>query len=76
MATFQIRIVNHRFSASADHECPERESAVREAIKSALEIGVELISGGAPFFAAEVRVEQHGRLLERHMVTTGTSPLQ
>jgi hypothetical protein len=76
MATFSITIVNQSFRASSNYELDSVGDANREAIKGALQIGVDEVSNGKPFFAAEVKIEQHEDVVSRFVVSIGASPLQ
>lgn len=76
MGTFRITVVNNTFKASDDHELATIGEANREALKGALQIGVDEVCGGMPFFGAEVRVEDDGEVVSRFVVSIGASPLQ
>ena len=74
MPTFQITIVNDRFEATSDAEHADFETAAAEAQKGALEIGVEQVLTGKPFFGAEVVVAQ-GNTHRRFVVSVAVGPL-
>lgn len=76
MATFSITIVNRHFTASNNYELDSVGDARKEAIKGALQIGVDEVSNGKPFFGAEVKIEQHEEVVSRFVVSIGASPLQ
>ena len=76
MPTFRTCIVNREFSACDEEDLPDRDAALERAVKGALQIGMEEVCKGYPFFGAEVTVESGGRVLERRMVAVGVSPLR
>ena len=76
MPKFRISVVNETFNSSNQQEAATLSDAQQRAIQSALEIGVEEVSKGKPFFAAEVQVENGGELVSRFVVSMGCSPLQ
>jgi hypothetical protein len=75
MPNFCIRIVNKDFSASNETELRDDEAARKDALKGALEIAIEEVCGGIPFFAAEVVVERDGSAINRFLIAVGASPL-
>ena len=76
MPTFKIHTVNHDFSISNEVELLTTDEAKSQALKGALEIGADEVSSGTAFFAAEITVENEGKVVHRLMVAVGTSPLQ
>ena len=76
MSIFQIRLTNTDFENSSEIERPSVEEARAEAMKSALQIGVDEVCSGAAFFGAEVRIESEGGTLERLVVAIGVSSLR
>jgi hypothetical protein len=76
MPKFRIRIVNSAFSAEEEQEVPDFEAAKREGLKGALNIGVDQVLKGEPFFGAEVSVDSEGDQRVRFLVSVGASPLQ
>ena len=76
MPTFQIRVINTHYDNSNKLDLPSAEEARAEALKSALQIGVEEVCNGTPFFGAEVRVESDGKVHDRLVVAIGVSPLR
>lgn len=76
MPTFRIIVVNQTFTAADDHELPSVQAARNYGIKAALGIGADEVSGGKPFFGAEVKIEQGDNLLGRFVVSIGASQLQ
>ena len=75
MQTFQIHVVNSDFNSSNAVDAPSFEDARRMATRAALQIGIEEVCGGIPFFGAEVRIEVDGELKQRFIVSMGQSPL-
>ena len=73
---FHIRVVNSDFESSNELDAPGHDDARSEAVRAALQIGVEEVCKGSPFFGAEVRIELNGDLSERFMVGMGQSPLK
>jgi len=76
MPTFQIRVTNTDFESHNEIVRPSAEEARAEALKSALQIGVDEVCGGAPFFGAEVCINRDSEILERLVVAIGVSPLR
>ena len=76
MPTFQIRVINTDYDDSSEVDRPSTDEARAEALKAALQIGVEEVCNGAPFFGAEVCIESGSEVLERLVVAIGVSPLR
>ena len=76
MPVFRVSVVNETFESSNHHDAATVSEAQQRAIKGALEIGVEELSKGKPFFGAEVRVENGDELVSRFVVSMGVSALQ
>ena len=76
MPTFRIRVINTDFDNSNEINQPSADRARVEAVKSALQIGVDEVCKGTPFFGAEVRVENGSEVVERLVVAIGVSPLR
>jgi hypothetical protein len=76
MPTFRIRVINTDFDSSNEINQPSEDQARAEAVKTALQIGVDEVCKGTPFFGAEVRLESGSETLERMVVAIGVSPLR
>jgi hypothetical protein len=76
MAIFQITVVNQTFEAHNQHDLPTEEDARAEAIRGALEIGLDEIGVASPLFAAEVKIASDGEQIARYVVSMGVSPLR
>lgn len=76
MASYRIRVVNKDFTANEDIDAPSPEAARTEALRGALNIGIDEICEGKMFFGAEISIQRDGGASERLMVAIGTSPLQ
>ena len=76
MPTFQIRVINTDYDNSNEIDRPSAQEARAEALKSALQIGVEEVCNGTPFFGAEVRVESEGKVQDRLVVAIGVTRLR
>jgi hypothetical protein len=76
MPTFQIRVINTDYDDSSEVDRPSTDEARAEALKGALQIGVEEVCNGSPFFGAEVCIESGSEVLERLVVAIGVSPLR
>jgi len=76
MPTFQIRVINTDYDNSNEIDRSSAEEARAEALKSALQIGVEEVCNGTPFFGAEVRVESEGKVQDRLVVAIGVTRLR
>ena len=75
MTTYKIRVVNSDFESSNEMDAPGTEEARSQALRSALEIGIDEVCKGNPFFGAEVSIELNGDTEKRFMVGIGQSPL-
>jgi hypothetical protein len=75
MPNFTIRVVNSDFSSNGEYEMQDLEAAKKGAVAGALQIGVEQITQGHSFFAAEVSIEEQGDQVARYVVTVGASAL-
>jgi len=76
MPTFQIRVINTDYDDSSEVDRPSTDEARAEALKGALQMGVEEVCNGSPFFGAEVCIESGNQVLERMIVAVGVSPLR
>lgn len=76
MPKFRIRVINTAFDDSNEINRPSADEARAEALKGALQIGVNEICNGTPFFGAEVRIENGDEVVERLIVAVGVSPLR
>ncbi len=76
MPIFRIRVTNTDFDDSNEIDRPSADEARKEALKSALQIGVDEVCNGTPFFGAEVCIESDSKMLERMVVAIGVSPLR
>ena len=76
MPLYRISVINSDFNAEESHELDDAESAWRYSLKAAFEIGFDEIMRGAKFYGAEVRIHHEDALLNRFMVSAGTTPLQ
>ena len=76
MPTFQIHVTNMDYENSSEIDRPSAKEARAEALKSALQIGVDEVCSGASFFGAEVRIESDSETLERLVVAIGVSPIR
>lgn len=76
MAIFNISIVNRTFESRNEHELPTASAAQAEAIRGALQIGIDEIDKGNAVFGAEVSVSNGGEKLARYVVAIAVSPLK
>ena len=76
MPLFNISVVNQTFETENEHELPTEEAARKQAIRGALEIGIEEVGESEQLFAAEVKVEHEGKKLARYFVSVGVSQLR
>ena len=76
MPRFRIRVINTDFDSSNEIDLPSTDRVRAEALKGALQIGVNEVCDGTPFFGAEVRIESGDEILERLVVAVGVSPLR
>ena len=76
MAIFHISVINQHFEANEDHDLPSLEVAQDQAIRGALEIGLDEVGVASPLFAAEVKIASEGEQVARYVVSVGVSPLR
>lgn len=76
MPSFHITVLNEDFCSTNRHECVDIDSALRMAIKGALEIGVDHLAQDKPFFGAEITVKDGSRRVGHYVVALGVSPLK
>lgn len=76
MPTFHITVYNEDFSASEDYDCASNVDALKQGIKSAIDIASDEVSSGKPFFGAEVMLEEGNTQLIRYVVAVGASLLK
>lgn len=76
MSRFSIEIVNSDFVSSNSLEGSNRELAQSEALRGALQIGVEEVCKGSTFFGAEIRVRNGDEIVQRMVVAIGASTLR
>ncbi len=76
MPTFRIQIVNKDFSDCDETDFPSADAARKQALKGALQIGMEEVCDGSPFFGAEVSIASDGKVVERMMIAIGASTLR
>lgn len=76
MPSYRIHVINSDYEASNEAELATFDAAKRQALRAALQIGIDEVCNGTPFFGAEVRVELDGELKERFLVSMGQSPLK
>lgn len=76
MAIFQITVINQTFEAHNEHDLPTEEDARAEAIRGALEIGLDEVGVASPLFAAEVKIASDGEQIARYVVSMGVCPLR
>ena len=75
MPTFRIYVINSDFESSNHVDASDFHNARSQALRAALQIGVDEVCQGKHFFGAEIRVELDGKT-ERFMVGMGQTPLQ
>lgn len=76
MPMFHIRVVNSDFESCNELDASSPDDAKKHALRAALQIGVDEVCNGNPFFGAEVRVEFNGNVETRFVVGMGQSPLK
>jgi hypothetical protein len=75
MSIFRITIANKDFSSTSDSQATDASSAALEATRGAIGIGADEVCGGEPFFGAEIIIEHNGIVIERRIISIGSSPL-
>ena len=75
MPKYLISLHNDEFRAENEEEHLDAAAAAQEAIRGALEVGVEQVLLGKRFFGAQVTVAD-GNSRERFVVSVGASPLK
>lgn len=76
MSVYQINVINKEFDASETVDAASPSDAKTQAMKGALEIGVDEVLKGVPFFGAEIRISEGDTTIERMMVAVGVTPLR
>ena len=76
MPTYRIKVVNRDFTSNEDIDALTPEAARADALRGALNIGIDEICGGKMFFGAEITIQVDDGAPERLMVAIGSSPLQ
>jgi hypothetical protein len=76
MPTSRIRITNKDFESSCDANATTPEAVREEALRAALQIGADEVSGGKQFFGAEITIENEHEPPERLIIAIGASPLR
>lgn len=76
MPLYRISVTNTHYDACEEQELPSPEAARQEAIKSALQLGIEEVDEAQSFFAAEIRIDEGDRSHGRYIVAIGVSPLK
>lgn len=75
MPRYRIRITNREFESCSDANATDHDGVRSEALKSALQIGIDDVCNGKAFFGAEVAIENEHEPIERLVVAIGMSPL-
>ena len=76
MPNYRISVVKKHFRTSDDFDVANVEMARAQALRGALEIGVDEVCNGAMFFGAQISIECEGAEPERVVIAIGASPLQ
>ena len=76
MGKYQLTIVNEHFGTTAELEAPDAIKAWQKAIANAIAIASDQVSHGAPFFGAEVTLDQGKERIGRYVVSVGAAPLK
>lgn len=76
MAKYQIKIVNEHFSDEGEIEAPSVVTAWQKALASAITIAADQVRHGAPFFGAEVTLNDGNTQMGRYVVSVGATPLK
>lgn len=76
MAIFHISVVNQHFEARNKHDLPSIADARAEALKSALQIGIDEVDEENPLFGAEVSILQDGERVTRFILSIAISELR
>jgi len=76
MPTYRVSIVNEHFSQDGEHEAADVVTAWQSAIRAAIEIAADQVSHGAPFFGAEVTLDEGNKQIGRYVVSVGATPLK
>lgn len=76
MPNYRVAIVNEHFSQEGEQEARDVVEAWQKAIASAIAIAGDQVSHGAPFFGAEVTIEEGKKQIGRYVVSVGATPLK
>lgn len=75
MPSYRICVINRNFSSSEEIDASNSDAARVQALRGALQIGVDEICEGKMFFAAQISIEGKNKP-ERLVIAIGASPLQ
>ena len=74
MPRYVITLINDEFASTTEQELVDASAAGQQAIKGALDVGVDQVMKGKSFFGAEVVVTD-GEMRERFVVSVAASRL-
>lgn len=76
MPTYRISVINRHFKTSDDFDAANADTARAQALRGALQMGVDEVCNGAMFFGAQISIEGERAEPERLVIAIGASPLQ
>lgn len=76
MPTFSLRLTNRDFNSESSIEAASLADARAKAFKGALEIGMEEVCSGKPFFGAHLELADEQGEVARYLVAIGATALQ
>ena len=76
MPSYRISVVNKHFKRNEDFDAPNADLARAQALRGALQIGVDEVCSGAMFFGAQISIESESAGPVRLLIAIGASPLQ
>ena len=76
MPKYKVSILNEHFVSEHEQEHADDETAVKQAVKGALDIASEHVSSGQPFFGAHLTLSRDDEEVSQMVISVGAAPLK
>ena len=76
MPKYKVSILNEHFVSEHEQEHADDETAVKQAVKGALDIASEHVASGQPFFGAHLRLSTTEKEIIQMVISVGAAPLK
>jgi hypothetical protein len=76
MPTYRLSIVNEHFAQEGEQEAADAVEAWQKAIRAAIDIAMDQVSHGNPFFGAEVTLDEGNKQIGHYVVSVRATPLK